>query len=131
MAAGQRKRPKLRGLWEAAGPFDGELRPRPLRLLFMACSPTNLATLDYEREEDALFRAIYDQAVAFDSCDLGTFEEFKERVSEFKPHIAHLTGYGAIIDGQAASHSRKKMEQQIWCPLRTSADFWLEAVFSG
>ncbi len=39
--------------------FTGELRPGPLRLLFMACSPTNLATLDYEREEEALFRAIY------------------------------------------------------------------------
>ncbi len=80
--------------------FDGELRPRPLRLLFMACSPTDLATLDYEREEEALFRAIYGQNVAFDSCDLGTFEELKEKVSEFKPHIVHLTGHGAVIDGQ-------------------------------
>jgi hypothetical protein len=80
--------------------FTGELRPRPLRLLFMACSPTNLATLDYEREEEALFRAIYGQDVAFDSCDQGTFEELKEKVSEFKPHIVHLTGHGAVLDGQ-------------------------------
>ena len=81
-------------------PFMGELRPGPLRLLFMACSPTNLATLDYEKEEEALFRAIYGQDVAFDSCDLGTFEELKEKVSEFKPHIVHLTGHGAVQDGQ-------------------------------
>ena len=81
-------------------PFAGELRPRPLRLLFMACSPTNLATLDYEKEEEALFRAIYGQDVAFDSCDQGTFEELKEKVSEFKPHIVHLTGHGAVLDGQ-------------------------------
>ena len=38
--------------------------------------------------------------MAFDSCDLGTFEELKEKVSEFKPHIVHLTGHGAVLDGQ-------------------------------
>ncbi len=80
--------------------FAGELRPRPLRLLFMACSPTNLATLDYEKEEEALFRAIYGQDVAFDSCDQGTFEELKEKVNEFKPHIVHLTGHGAVLNGK-------------------------------
>jgi CHAT domain/AAA ATPase domain len=61
--------------------FAGELRPRPLRLLFMACSPTNLVTLDFEKEEEALFRAIYGQDVA-------------------RPHIVHLTGHGAVMDGQ-------------------------------
>ena len=81
-------------------PFTGELRARPLRLLFMACAPTDQPTLDYEKEEEALFRAIYGQDVAFDSCDQGTFEELKEKVSEFKPHIVHLTGHGAIRDGQ-------------------------------
>ncbi len=80
--------------------FTGELRPRPLRLLFMACSPSDQPTLDYEKEEEALFRAIYGQDVAFDSCDQGTFEELKEKVSEFKPHIVHLTGHGAVLDGQ-------------------------------
>ena len=81
-------------------PFTGELRARPLRLLFMACAPTDQPTLDYEKEEEALFRAVYGQDVAFDSCDLGTFEELKEKVSEFKPHIVHLTGHGAVLDGQ-------------------------------
>jgi hypothetical protein len=80
--------------------FTGELRARPLRLLFMACAPTDQPTLDYEKEEEALFRAVYGQDVAFDSCDLGTFEELKEKVNEFKPHIVHLTGHGAIRDGQ-------------------------------
>lgn len=79
--------------------FSGDLRSRPLRLLFMACSPSDQPTLDYEKEEEALFRAIYGQDVAFDSCDLGTFEELKEKVSEFKPHIVHLTGHGAVLDG--------------------------------
>ncbi len=80
--------------------FAGDLRPRPLRLLFMACSPSDQPTLDYEKEEEALFRAVYGQDVAFDSCDQGTFEELKEKVSEFKPHIVHLTGHGAVMDGK-------------------------------
>jgi hypothetical protein len=80
--------------------FTGELRPRPLRLLFMACAPTDQATLDYEREEEALFRAVSGQEVAFDSCDLGTFQELKERVSEYRPHILHLTGHGVVRDGR-------------------------------
>lgn len=80
-------------------PFTGELRPRPLRLLFMACAPVDQPTLDYEREEEALFQAVSGQDVAFDSCDLGTFEELKERVDEFRPHILHLTGHGTVRNG--------------------------------
>ena len=38
--------------------------------------------------------------MAFDSCDLGTFEELKERVNEFRPHILHLTGHGVVRDGK-------------------------------
>ena len=81
-------------------PFCGELRPRPLRLLFMACAPVDQPTLDYEREEEALFRAVSGQDVAFDSCDLGTFKELKERVDEFRPHVLHLTGHGTVKDGK-------------------------------
>jgi len=81
-------------------PFAGELRPRPLRLLFMACAPIDQPTLDYEREEEALFRAVSGQDVAFDSCDLGTLEELKERVNEFRPHVLHLTGHGTVRDGK-------------------------------
>ncbi len=81
-------------------PAPEELRPRPLRLLFMACAPTDQSALDYEREEEALFRAVSGQEVAFDSCDLGTFEELKERVSEYRPHILHLTGHGVVWDGK-------------------------------
>jgi hypothetical protein len=63
----------------------------------MACAPTDQATLDYERVEEALFRAVSGQDVAFDSCDLGTFEELKKRVSEYRPHILHLTGHGVVL----------------------------------
>jgi hypothetical protein len=91
---------RLPGSEKKLASFSGELRPRPLRLLFMACAPTDQATLDYEREEEALFRAVSGQDVAFDSCDLGTFEEMKERVSEYRPHILHLTGHGVVRDGK-------------------------------
>jgi hypothetical protein len=66
----------------------------------MACAPADQATLDYEQEEEALFRAVSGQDVAFDSCDLGTFEELRERVSEYRPHILHLTGHGVVRDGK-------------------------------
>jgi len=92
--------------------FSGELRPRPLRLLFMACAPTDQATLDYEREEEALFRAVSGQGVAFDSCDMGTFQELKERVSEYRPHILHLTGHGLVRMARATLPSRRRMAQR-------------------
>jgi hypothetical protein len=91
---------RLPGSGRELEPFRGKLRPRPLRLLFMACLPIDQAALDYEREEEALFRAVSGQDVAFDSCDLGTFEELKEKVNQFRPHILHLTGHGAVVDGK-------------------------------
>ncbi len=91
---------RLPGSEKKLEPFSGDLRARPLRLLFMACAPTDQATLDNEREEEALFRAVSGQDVAFDSCDLGTFEELKERVSEYRPYILHLTGHGVVRDGK-------------------------------
>ena len=62
-------------------------------------APKGPAELDYEREK-SLFRAVSGQDVAFDSCDLGTFEELKERVNEYMPHILHLTGHGVVRDGK-------------------------------
>jgi len=77
--------------------FDGELRPRPLRLLLAVSSPTDLATLDYEREEEYLLRAISGLDVAFDSGDLGSFQDLRDHVEQFQPHVVHLTGHGAVV----------------------------------
>jgi hypothetical protein len=77
--------------------FDGELRPRPLRLLLAVSSPTDLATLDYEREEEYLIRAISGMDVAFDSGDLGSFQDLRDHVEQFQPHVVHLTGHGAVL----------------------------------
>jgi len=79
--------------------FKGELRSKPLRLFFMACSPANLPELDFEAEEESLIKSISGSEVAFDSGDLGTFFELQQKVEEFKPHIVHLTGHGTIKNG--------------------------------
>jgi tetratricopeptide (TPR) repeat protein len=76
--------------------FEGELRPRPLRLLFTACSPTDVPILDYELEEESLLKAIGNLDAACDFGDLGSFEEFQERLADFQPHIVHLTGHGVV-----------------------------------
>jgi tetratricopeptide (TPR) repeat protein len=80
--------------------FQGELPPRPLRVLFMACAPQDQLSLDHEREEEALLKALgASHNVAFDSGDLGTFEELRQRIVDFKPHVVHLTGHGQVKDG--------------------------------
>ncbi|HWQ63055.1 MAG TPA: tetratricopeptide repeat protein [Methanospirillum sp.] len=74
------------------------LRPGPLRLLLMACSPRGTNPLLYEREEEYTLKGIHGLPVEFDSGDLGTFEELETKIRQFRPHIVHLTGYGVIGD---------------------------------
>jgi tetratricopeptide (TPR) repeat protein len=79
--------------------FGGELAPRPLRVLFMACAPQDQVSLNYEKEEEALLKALGStQNVAFDSGEMGSFEELRQRIAEFKPHVVHLTGHGIVKD---------------------------------
>ena len=75
--------------------FDGEYRARPLRLLFMACAPVDQNPLDYDLEEEALLRAISGDVI-FDSCDMGTFDELRQKVTQLQPHVVHLTGHGFV-----------------------------------
>lgn len=78
----------------------GPLRPRPLHVLFAACAPKEQVELDYEREEQALLRAVAlsGPSVVLDSCDLGSFEELRDRIGAFQPHVVHLTGHGIVRD---------------------------------
>src|SRR5712692_5927463 len=91
---------RLPRLSRELAPSPGPLPPRPLRILFMACAPQDQPPLDYEREEEFLLRAIAKAGpnVAFDSGDLGTFEELRERINEFQPHVVHVTGHGIVKD---------------------------------
>ena len=77
-------------------PSPADLRPGPLRILFMACSPRDEAQLYYEREEEFLQYAIQGLNVAYDSGDMGTFQELEKRIGEFRPHVVHLSGHGTV-----------------------------------
>lgn len=74
------------------------LRAGPLRILFMACSPDDNTQLFFEKEEEYLQKAISGLDTAYDSGDMGSFQELKERVCEFQPHVVHLSGHGVIKD---------------------------------
>jgi tetratricopeptide (TPR) repeat protein len=73
----------------------GDLPPGPLRVLFFACSPRNLPELDFEREEEVLMTAVGPNVV-METASLGTFEELRDLVDTFKPHIVHLSGHGTV-----------------------------------
>ena len=74
------------------------LPPRPLRVLFMACAPQDQAALDHEREEELLLSILAQSGAeaTVDLADLGAFEELRDRISSFQPHIVHLTGHGVV-----------------------------------
>jgi tetratricopeptide (TPR) repeat protein/nucleoside-triphosphatase THEP1 len=79
-------------------------RPGPLRVLYTACQPRGSTVLDYEREEVALVRILSrvggaKQRVTYYGCDLGSLEELREFVDEYRPHVVHLTGHAKVEDG--------------------------------
>lgn len=122
-----RRLPKGDSLLAAA---NASLPPRPLRILFMACAPRDEAQLEFEREEEAIIRAIAKAGpnVAFDSGDAGTFDEMLERINEFQPQIVHLTGHGVVMDdglGYFAFEDERGDED-----LRSSVEM-RERLFSG
>jgi hypothetical protein len=82
-------------------PSSFPLAAPPLRILFTACAPTDLAGLDYEKEEEAILR-IADKLgsrVHLEIAEAGTFEELRELIAEHRPHIVHLSGHGSVRDG--------------------------------
>jgi tetratricopeptide (TPR) repeat protein len=96
--------------------FAGALPARPLRVLFVACAPQDQEALDYEREEEALLAALTQGGtVAVDSGDLGTFEELRDRINAFQPHVVHLTGH-AIVAHQCPNCRRIADAEQERCP---------------
>ena len=88
---------RLLGQLEALPQFKGQLPPGRLRVVFAACSPRQ--SIDYLREEESFAKALERLDVAWDSCDLGTYEELKKRVDKFGPQIVHLVGQEVVKDG--------------------------------
>jgi hypothetical protein len=102
-------------------PTGGQLPGGLLRVLYMVAAPRDQAELDFEREEELLLRAFgrAGQRVVFVSGDLGSFEELRDLIGDFRPHIVHLAGHGvtraaqayfAIEDERGASDERPAAE---------------------
>ena len=73
----------------------------PLRILFTACAPLDLPGLDYEKEEEAMLRVAskLGSRVHLDIAEAGTFDELRDLISEYQPHVVHLSGHGAMCNG--------------------------------
>lgn len=70
---------------------------RPLRVLFMACSPEGLyPILDFEKEEDAIYKATEDLPIEMDVEDTGSLDGLGERVAQKKYDVFHITGHADI-----------------------------------
>ncbi len=110
--------------------FEGQLLPPPLRIFFMACAPRNLPELNYEREEESLFKAIGKAGhnVVIDSGGMGSFEELRQRINEFQPHIVHLTGHGIVKEDGLGYFAFE--DEQGNADLRSSLDIRQE-LFAG
>jgi len=74
---------------------------RPLRILFTACAPTDLTNLDFEKEEEAMLNVVgrLGDRVHLDIAEAGTFDELRDLITEYKPHVVHLSGHGVLSDG--------------------------------
>lgn len=70
----------------------------PLRVLFMACAPSNQSVFDGRREEAALLQAIAQAGpnISVETGSLGTFEELAQQIERFQPHIVHLAGQSQV-----------------------------------
>ncbi|HYH63649.1 MAG TPA: tetratricopeptide repeat protein, partial [Urbifossiella sp.] len=77
--------------------------PGPLRVLFLAAAPEEPGQIDYEREEEAVLRAVGRAGnVVVLVAETGSVAELLARVESFKPHVVHLSGHGRMgADGTA------------------------------
>jgi tetratricopeptide (TPR) repeat protein len=70
---------------------------RPLKLLFMACSPLYVEPeLDFEREEETIFHVTENLPVDMEVEDSGTLEGLRGRLMLDRYDVVHLSGHGGI-----------------------------------
>ncbi|MCP4219256.1 MAG: CHAT domain-containing protein, partial [bacterium] len=70
---------------------------RPLKLLFMVGSPMDVTPLlDFEKEEEAIFKVTEKRAVDLEVEDSGTLEGLQERLLLEKYDVVHLAGHANI-----------------------------------
>jgi|GEM_PF-6240701 len=84
--------------------LDASILPRvapPLRVLFAACAPIDQPGLDYEKEEEAILRIGHQLGaqVHLEFAEAGTFDKLRDLISQYQPHVVHLSGHGSVRDG--------------------------------
>ncbi|MGA1864315.1 MAG: tetratricopeptide repeat protein [bacterium] len=108
-------------------PLDGAestiaLSARPLRVLFMACSPkgTN-PLLNYEREEEIIMDALADlkrnNELEIDIAEGGTLDEMEKMLANKDYHVVHLSSHGfydrEIQTGYLLMEGESGMEKRV------------------
>jgi len=74
-----------------------ESENRPLKILFMACSPLDVyPVLEFEKEEDTIFEIIKDLPMDIDVEDTGSLEGLGERIAANKYDLVHITSHADI-----------------------------------
>jgi tetratricopeptide (TPR) repeat protein len=73
-----------------------ELRPGPLRVLFLAAEP-----FDYEAEELSIIQASEGLDMPIAICESGTIYELKALQESFRPHLVHLVAQAKMSGGNA------------------------------
>jgi len=70
---------------------------RPLRVLFMACSPEGLfPVLDFEKEEEAIYEVTEDLPIEMDVEDTGSLGGLGDQVAQKQYDVVHLSGHADI-----------------------------------
>ncbi|MBF0194772.1 MAG: CHAT domain-containing protein [Magnetococcales bacterium] len=70
------------------------LPPGPLKVLFMASTPTNSGELDFAAEEKAIRQSLtaIKADIYLEVIDSGTYSELQKAIHQYQPHIVHLVG---------------------------------------
>jgi tetratricopeptide (TPR) repeat protein len=73
-----------------------ELRPGPLRILFLAAEP-----LDHDAEELSIIQVSEGLDISVATSESGTIDELKALLKAFRPHLVHLVGQAKMSGGNA------------------------------
>jgi len=70
---------------------------RPLKLLFMACSALDVEPeLDFEREEETIFKVTEDKAIDMEVEDSGSLDGLRRQLEQTQYDVVHLSGHADI-----------------------------------
>jgi hypothetical protein len=70
---------------------------RPLKLLFMASSPIDIESeLDFEREEEAIFRVTAELPIDIEVEDSGSPKGLRKQLEQTQYDVVHLSGHAGI-----------------------------------